>query len=77
MSETRCVELTVIAITHGLKEVQISNQPVLAVMYVIQYIPSLFHYLMGKIGPKRLVVVKNGGIAYGLDFIFGQSKNHA
>jgi hypothetical protein len=46
-------------------------------MYVIQYIPSLGHYLMGKIGPRRLEAVKNGGNAYGLDLLFGRSKKHA
>lgn len=77
MSVTRCVELTVIAISHGLKEVWISNQPVLAVMYVMQYIPSLGHCLMEKIGPRRLEAAKKGGNAYGLDLLFGRSKKHA
>ncbi|GLJ30249.1 hypothetical protein SUGI_0598380 [Cryptomeria japonica] len=76
VSVTRCVELTVIATTHGLKEVWISKQPVLAVMYVMQYIPSLGHHLMEKIGPKRLETVKQGGSAYGLHLLFGRSKKH-
>ncbi|KAH9300879.1 hypothetical protein KI387_012462, partial [Taxus chinensis] len=72
VSVTRCVELTVIATTHGLKEVWISKQPVLAVMYVMQYLPSLGHHLMEKIGPKRLETVKKGGNAYGMHLLFGQ-----
>eukprot|EP01018_Ginkgo_biloba_P002257 Gb_17710 [translate_table: standard] len=70
----RCVELTVIATTHGLKEVWISNQPVLAIMYVMQYFPSLGHSLMEKVGPRRLETVKEGGNAYGLQLLFGKNK---
>lgn len=77
MSVTRCVELTVIAISHGLKEVWISDQPILAVMYVMQYIPTLGHYLMGKIGPRRIEAAQKGGNTYGLDLLFGRSKKHA
>lgn len=76
MSVTRCVELTVIAISHGLKEVWISDQPVLAVMYVMQYMPSLGHFLMEKIGPRRLEAATKGGNTYGLDLLFGRSKKH-
>uniref|UniRef100_A0A0D6R7P8 Ketoreductase domain-containing protein n=1 Tax=Araucaria cunninghamii TaxID=56994 RepID=A0A0D6R7P8_ARACU len=76
VSVTRCVELTVIATTHGLKEVWISKQPVLAVMYVMQYIPTLGHHLMEKIGPRRLETVKEGGNAYGLHLVFGRNKKH-
>lgn len=74
VSVTRCVELTIIATTHGLKEVWIAKQPVLAVMYVMQYIPLLGHHLMEKIGPNRLETVKQGGSAYGLHLLFGRSK---
>ncbi|KAI8556031.1 hypothetical protein RHMOL_Rhmol05G0221300 [Rhododendron molle] len=48
VSSERCAELTIIAATHGLKEAWISFQPVLAVMYLVQYMPSIGYWLMDK-----------------------------
>ncbi|KAJ0644743.1 hypothetical protein HanOQP8_Chr16g0615811 [Helianthus annuus] len=47
-SEERCAELTLVAASHGLKEAWISYQPVLAVMYLVQYMPSVGFWLMDK-----------------------------
>ncbi|KAL5990852.1 hypothetical protein ACLOJK_011757 [Asimina triloba] len=49
VSSERCAELTIVAATHGLKEAWISNQPVLAVMYVVQYMPTIGYWLMDKV----------------------------
>ncbi|XP_043711687.1 dehydrogenase/reductase SDR family member 7 [Telopea speciosissima] len=49
LSSERCAELTIIAATHGLKEAWISNQPVLAVMYLVQYMPTIGFWLMDKV----------------------------
>ncbi|XP_028061300.1 dehydrogenase/reductase SDR family member 7-like isoform X4 [Camellia sinensis] len=49
VSSERCAELTIIAATHGLKEVWISYQPVLAVMYLVQYMPTIGFWLMDKV----------------------------
>ncbi|XP_077228355.1 uncharacterized protein LOC143861308 [Tasmannia lanceolata] len=48
VTSERCADLTIIAATHGLKEVWISNQPVLAVMYLVQYMPTIGYWLMDK-----------------------------
>ncbi|KAL4322390.1 hypothetical protein AHAS_Ahas14G0205700 [Arachis hypogaea] len=45
----KCAELTIIAATHGLKEAWISYQPVLAVMYLVQYMPTVGHWVMDKV----------------------------
>ncbi|KAL9827462.1 putative short-chain dehydrogenase/reductase SDR, NAD(P)-binding domain superfamily [Arabidopsis thaliana] len=49
VSSERCAELTIIAASHNLKEAWISYQPVLLVMYLVQYMPSLGFWLMDKV----------------------------
>ncbi|XP_077229186.1 uncharacterized protein LOC143862078 isoform X1 [Tasmannia lanceolata] len=49
VTSEKCADLTIIAATHGLKEVWISNQPVLAVMYLVQYMPTIGYWLMDKV----------------------------
>ncbi|GJZ77219.1 dehydrogenase/reductase SDR family member 7 isoform X1 [Tanacetum coccineum] len=49
VSSERCAELTLVAASHGLKEAWISHQPVLAVMYLVQYMPSVGFWLMDKV----------------------------
>ncbi|GFP90067.1 dehydrogenase/reductase sdr family member 7, partial [Phtheirospermum japonicum] len=49
VSSERCAELTIIAASHGLKEAWISYQPVLAVMYLVQYMPTVGYWLMDKV----------------------------
>ncbi|KAL5715421.1 hypothetical protein ACHQM5_017242 [Ranunculus cassubicifolius] len=46
VSSERCAELKIVAATHGLKEAWISDQPVLAVMYLVQYLPTLGYWLI-------------------------------
>lgn len=70
----RCVELTLIAATHGLKEAWISYQPVLAVMYLVQYIPSMGFWLMDKVGAKRVEAAAKNGNTYSLGLLFGKEK---
>ncbi|KAI3972773.1 hypothetical protein MKX01_019431 [Papaver californicum] len=41
VSSERCAELTIMAATHGLKEAWISDHPVLTIMYLAQYMPSI------------------------------------
>ncbi|CAN6895538.1 unnamed protein product [Brassica oleracea] len=64
VSSERCAELTIIAASHNLKEAWISYQPVLLVMYLVQYIglgsrymPSLGLWLMDKVGGGKRVEV--------------------
>nr|VDC76567.1 unnamed protein product [Brassica rapa] len=49
VSSERCAELTIIAASHNLKEAWISYQPVLLVMYLLQYMPFRGFWLMDKI----------------------------
>lgn len=74
VSAEKCVELTIIAATHGLKEAWISYQPVLAVMYLVQYMPTLGYWLMDKVGKNRVEAAKEKGNAYSLSLLFGKKK---
>ncbi|CAN1262104.1 Dehydrogenase/reductase SDR family member 7 [Linum perenne] len=74
LSSDRCAELTIIAASHGLKEVWISNQPVLAVMYLVQYMPSIGWWLMDKIGERRVQAAEQKGDTYSLGLLFGKKK---
>ncbi|XP_062182990.1 uncharacterized protein LOC133887089 isoform X2 [Phragmites australis] len=75
VSVERCAELTIVAATHGLKEAWISYQPVLAVMYLVQYMPTIGYWLMDKIGAKRLDAAAKKGNAYSWNLIFGGKKS--
>ncbi|KAG0529588.1 hypothetical protein BDA96_05G111400 [Sorghum bicolor] len=75
VSVERCVELTIIAATHGLKEAWISYQPVLTVMYLVQYMPTVGYWLMDKVGAKRLDAAAKKGNTYSWNLIFGSKKS--
>ncbi|MED6107686.1 hypothetical protein PIB30_016518 [Stylosanthes scabra] len=70
----KCVELTIIAATHGLNEAWISYQPVLAVMYLVQYMPSIGYWVMDKIGKNRVEAAAEKGSTYSLSLLFGKKK---
>lgn len=70
----RCAELTITAATHNLKEAWISYQPVLAVMYAVQYMPTIGYWLMDKVGAKRVEAAKRKGNTYSLNLLFGKNK---
>lgn len=74
VSSERCAELTIVAASHSLKEVWISYQPVLAVMYLVQYMPTIGYWLMDKIGANRVEAAKEKGNAYSLRLLFGKKK---
>ncbi|KAJ8420820.1 hypothetical protein Cgig2_022636 [Carnegiea gigantea] len=74
VSSERCAELTIIAASNGLKEAWISYQPVLGVMYLVQYMPSIGFWLMDKVGQKRIEVAAQKGNTYSLDLLLGKSK---
>ncbi|RAL41929.1 hypothetical protein DM860_009111 [Cuscuta australis] len=74
ISSERCAELTIIAASHGLKEAWISYQPVLAVMYLVQYVPTIGYWLMDKIGAKRIEVAAEKGNTYSLGLLFDKKK---
>ncbi|KAM1251306.1 hypothetical protein FF1_033809 [Malus domestica] len=74
VSSERCAELTIVAATHGLKEAWISYQPVLAVMYLVQYMPTIGYWLMDKIGGNRVEAAARKGNTYSLSLLFGKKK---
>lgn len=74
VSSERCAELTLVAASHGLKEAWISYQPVLAVMYLVQYVPSVGFWLMDKIGAKRVEAAAQKGNTYSMNLLFGRKK---
>lgn len=74
VSSERCAELTIIAASNRLKEAWISHQPVLGVMYLVQYVPSIGFWLMDKVGQKRTEVAAQKGNTYSWNLLFGKSK---
>ncbi|KAL6527069.1 hypothetical protein OROGR_016159 [Orobanche gracilis] len=74
VSAERCAELTIIAASHGLKEAWISHQPVLAVMYLVQYMPTVGYWLMDKIGEKRVAAAAQKGNTYSMSFLFREKE---
>lgn len=74
VSSERCAELTIIAAVHGLKEAWISDQPVLAVMYLVQYMPTIGYWVMDKIGGNRVEAAARKGNTYSLGLLFGHKK---
>ncbi|PON59111.1 Short-chain dehydrogenase/reductase [Parasponia andersonii] len=75
VSSERCAELTIIAASHGLKEAWISNQPVLAVMYLVQYMPTVGFWLMDKVGGRRVEAAAQKGNTYSIGLLFGKKKS--
>ncbi|KAL8253348.1 hypothetical protein R6Q59_037041 [Mikania micrantha] len=74
VSSERCAELTLVAASHDLKEAWISYQPVLAVMYLVQYMPSVGFWLMDKIGAKRVETAAQKGNTYSINLLFNRKK---
>ncbi|BBH06836.1 NAD(P)-binding Rossmann-fold superfamily protein [Prunus dulcis] len=74
VSSERCAELTIVAATHCLKEVWISYQPVLTVMYLVQYVPTVGYWLMDKIGGNRVEAAARKGNTYSISLLFGKKK---
>lgn len=74
LSAERCTQLIIIAASHGLKEAWISYQPVLAVMYLVQYMPTIGFWLMDKIGEKRVEAAAEKKNTYSLGLLFGKQK---
>ncbi|KAF8701579.1 hypothetical protein HU200_033501 [Digitaria exilis] len=75
VSVERCAELTIVAATHGLKEAWISYQPVLTVMYLVQYMPTVGYWLMDKVGAKRLDAAAKKGNTYSWNLMFSGKKS--
>ncbi|KAK9082734.1 hypothetical protein Scep_029205 [Stephania cephalantha] len=74
ISSERCAELTLIAATHGLKEAWISDQPVLAIMYLVQYMPTVGYWIMDKVGANRVEAAAQKGNTYSWKLLFGHKK---
>ncbi|KAG7967648.1 hypothetical protein I3843_08G109300 [Carya illinoinensis] len=53
---------------------RITIQPVLAVMYMVQYMPTVGYWLMDKIGANRVEAAAHKGNSYSLGLLFGKKK---
>ncbi|XP_006144881.2 dehydrogenase/reductase SDR family member 7 [Tupaia chinensis] len=60
MPTSRCVRLMLIGMANDLKEVWISDQPLLSVTYLWQYMPTWAWWITGKLGKKRIENFKSG-----------------
>lgn len=60
MPTSRCVRLMLISMANDLKEVWISDHPVLMGTYMWQYMPTWALWLTSKLGKKRIQNFKNG-----------------
>ncbi|XP_073003322.1 uncharacterized protein [Typha latifolia] len=74
VSVERCAELTIVAATHGLKEAWISDQPILLVMYLAQYMPTIAYWFLDRVGANRLDAAASKGNTYSWKLFFGQKK---
>merc|ERR1712156_72006 len=59
MTSERCAFLSLVAIAHQLEEAWICFFPVLPLMYISQYFPTVSKRLMSLIGPKFLAKVRD------------------
>merc|ERR1712156_463976 len=59
MTSERCAFLSLVAIAHQLEEAWICFFPVLPLMYISQYLPTIGKRIMGLIGPKFLAKVRD------------------
>jgi len=59
MTSQRCAFLSLVAIAHQLEEAWICFFPVLPLMYISQYLPTIGKRLMALIGPKFLMKVRD------------------
>lgn len=70
----RCAELIVRAGAHDLMEAWISYQPILLLLYVMQYLPALAFYVVNKVGPKRVKSYSEGKSVYSMGLLFKKSS---
>ncbi|KAG0589904.1 hypothetical protein M758_1G054200 [Ceratodon purpureus] len=70
----RCAELIVQAGAHDLMEAWISYQPILLLLYVMQYVPALAFYVVNKVGPKRVKSYTEGSSVYSMSLLFKKSS---
>jgi dehydrogenase/reductase SDR family protein 7 len=70
----RCAELIVQAGAHDLMEAWVSYQPILLLLYVMQYLPALAFYVVNKVGPKRVKSYSEGSSVYSMGLLFKKSS---
>jgi dehydrogenase/reductase SDR family protein 7 len=70
MSVEKCAELIVKAAANDMREVWISKQPVLLMLYLMQYFPQLGFAVMDRVGPKRVKAYKEGASGYSSNLFF-------
>ncbi len=60
----RAVDLALAAAAHGVSEAWMARHPVLALLYVAQYAPTLAAKVLDRVGPKRVEAARAGGSMY-------------
>lgn len=70
----RCAELIVQAGAHDLMEAWISYQPILFLLYVMQYLPALAFYIINTVGPKRVTSSTDGTSPNSLKLLLKKSS---
>ena len=70
----RCAQLIVQAGAHDMMEAWISYQPILLLLYVMQYVPALAFYVVNKVGPKRVKSYSEGTSVYSVNLLFKKSS---
>lgn len=63
MATSRCVRLMLVAMANDLKEVWISDQPFLLMIYLWQYMPTLAWWLTNKAAKRRIENFKSGVVS--------------
>ncbi|CAN6485712.1 unnamed protein product [Victoria cruziana] len=53
------------------------TEPVLLVMYLLQYFPTIGFWLMDKIGQKRVEAAEQKSSTYSMNLLFGKGKKRA
>lgn len=66
----KCAELIVKAAANDMREVWISTQPVLLMLYLMQYFPELGFAVIDRVGPKRVKAYKEGASGYSSNLFF-------
>ncbi|XP_024372034.1 uncharacterized protein [Physcomitrium patens] len=70
----RCAELIVRAGAHDLMEAWVSYQPILLLLYVMQYLPALAFYVINKVGPRRVKSYAEGSSVYSMGLLLKKSS---
>ncbi len=64
LAAPRCAQLALAAAAHGVREAWLARHPVLLLLYLGAYTPSLAAAIVDRVGPKRVAAARAGGNMY-------------